>query len=124
MRIIERAGLEPWPKLFQNLRSTRETELAEQFPIHVVCAWIGNSRAVAAKHYLQTTEEHFRKATQNPTQTLQDNAACEGQPRQDQEETSEESAIVACGPSCTDEQAPPVGLEPTTQRLTAACSTN
>lgn len=61
-RIIKRAGLQPWPKLFQNLRSTRETELAEQFPMHVVCAWIGNSQAVAAKHYLQTTDEHFEKA--------------------------------------------------------------
>ena len=37
-RIIERAGLEPWPKLFQNLRSTRETELAKEYPMHVVCA--------------------------------------------------------------------------------------
>ncbi len=27
-RIIKRAGLEPWSKLFHNLRSTRETELA------------------------------------------------------------------------------------------------
>jgi hypothetical protein len=32
-RIILRAGLVPWPKLFHNLRSTRETELAERFPI-------------------------------------------------------------------------------------------
>lgn len=53
-RIIERAGLEPWPKLFQNLSSTRETELMESFPAHVVCAWIGNSEAVARKHYLQS----------------------------------------------------------------------
>ena len=37
-RIIARAGLTPWPKLFQNLRSTRETELAETFPLHVVTA--------------------------------------------------------------------------------------
>ena len=37
---------EPWAKPFQNLRSTRETELAETYPIHVVCAWIGNSEAV------------------------------------------------------------------------------
>ena len=35
-KIIRRAGLKPWPKLFQNLRSTRETELADQFPIQVV----------------------------------------------------------------------------------------
>ncbi|HEY1598171.1 MAG TPA: tyrosine-type recombinase/integrase [Pirellulales bacterium] len=62
--IIRRAGLEPWPKLFQNLRSTRETELAETFPIHVVCAWLGNTTAIAAKHYLQVTEEHFAKASE------------------------------------------------------------
>jgi hypothetical protein len=61
-RIIRKAGLEPWPKLFQNLRSTRETELAEQFPIHVVCRWIGNSQPVAARHYLQLTDEHFARA--------------------------------------------------------------
>lgn len=68
-RIIRRAELEPWEKLFQNLRSTRETELAESYPLHVVTAWLGNSEPVARKHYLQVTDEHFTKATQNPTQT-------------------------------------------------------
>ena len=66
MKIIRRAGLKPWPKLFQNLRSTRETELADDFPIQVVCDWIGNTEAVAAKHYLQVTEDHFAKALQHP----------------------------------------------------------
>ncbi len=61
-RIIKRAGLEPWPKIFQNLRSTRQTELEEQFPSHVVCAWMGNSESVAKKHYLQVTDTHFEKA--------------------------------------------------------------
>jgi integrase len=63
-RIIRRAGLTPWPKPFQNCRSTRETELAEEFPIHVVCAWIGNTQAVAAKHYLQVREEDFARAAE------------------------------------------------------------
>jgi integrase len=67
-KIIRRAGLEPWPKLFQNLRATRETELAQTFPLHVVCEWIGNSAAIAAKHYLQVTDEHFDQAAQNPAQ--------------------------------------------------------
>ncbi len=67
-KIILRSGLTPWPKVFQNLRSTRETELAEKFPIQVVCKWIGNSPQVASKHYLQVTEEHFQKAVQNPVQ--------------------------------------------------------
>ena len=62
LRIIGRAGLAPWPKLFVNLRSTRETELVEEFPVHVVTAWLGNSPDIARKHYLQLTEEHFERA--------------------------------------------------------------
>ncbi|MFM7833838.1 MAG: site-specific integrase, partial [Planctomycetaceae bacterium] len=46
-KILKRAGLKPWPKLLQNLRSTRETELAESFPLHAVTAWLGNSQLVA-----------------------------------------------------------------------------
>jgi integrase len=62
-KIIIRAGLKPWPKLFQNLRSTRETELAETCPEHVVCQWNGNSQLVARQHYLQLTDEHFQRAS-------------------------------------------------------------
>jgi integrase len=69
--IIWAAGLKEWPKLFQNMRSTRETELAESFPMHVVCQWIGNSEPVAAKHYLQVTDEHFRLATGGPPKAAQ-----------------------------------------------------
>lgn len=69
-RILRRAGLKPWPKLYQNLRSTRQTELADTFPIHAVCQWLGNSRAVALEHYLQVTEEHWSRAAQIPAQYL------------------------------------------------------
>jgi len=65
-RIIYNAGLVPWPKPWQNMRSTRQTELADHFPAHVVCAWIGNSEAVATEHYLQVTGEHFERAV-NPS---------------------------------------------------------
>lgn len=65
--IITKAGLKSWPKLFQNLRSTRETELVERWPEHIVCAWIGNSKAVAKEHYLQVTEEHFERAAKMPS---------------------------------------------------------
>jgi integrase len=34
-RIIEKAGLAPWPKLFQNLRASCATELARKHPGHV-----------------------------------------------------------------------------------------
>jgi integrase len=74
-RIIRKAGLEPWPKTFQNLRSTRETELAETYPLHVVCGWIGNSQPVAAKHYLQLTDEHFTRALGDAETEAAQNAA-------------------------------------------------
>ena len=61
-KTLRRVGLEPWPKLFQNLRSSRQTELEEKFPSHVVCAWIGNSLQVARAHYLQITDDYFRRA--------------------------------------------------------------
>lgn len=82
-RIIERAGEKPWPKLFQNLRSTRETELADRFPIHVVCEWIGNSAAVARKHYLQTTDEHFAAAVEALKSDAQSDAEKTGNQLQD-----------------------------------------
>jgi len=85
LRIIRNAGVEAWPKLFQNLRSTRQTELEELFPSHVVCSWIGNSERVAAKHYLQVTEDHFARAAnalsnrpegeQKPRKTLKNGRA-------------------------------------------------
>ena len=30
--------------------------------IQVVCDWIGNTEAIASKHYLQVTEDHFARA--------------------------------------------------------------
>ncbi len=59
---IEAAGLEVWPNLWKSLRSTRETELLEKYPAHAVCGWIGNSPAVALKHYAQTPRHYFEAA--------------------------------------------------------------
>ena len=78
IRYIRQAGLTPWPRLFHNLRASCQTDLAERFPSHVVCQWIGNSELVARKHYLQTTEQHFEKA--NGTST-----APQGGPKSDAE---------------------------------------
>ena len=63
IRAITNAGLIVWPKLWVNLRSTRETELSERHPMKTVCAWIGNSEAIASKHYLQVPAEHYSLAT-------------------------------------------------------------
>ena len=122
-KIIKRAGYEPWPKLFQNLRSTRETELAETFPLHVVTAWIGNSELVAAKHYLQLTDEHFLRATsekaaQNAAQKLHEASGNESNAEPD-----EVTEVPTNSDHCnnlpvianyfTGGKVPEVGLEPT-----------
>jgi integrase len=99
-RIIKKAGLKPWPKLFHNLRSTRETELAEQFPMHTVCSWIGNSQLIAAKHYLQVTEEHFEKALHNPVQhpAVSGGMEWKSSPNADRESPTKQRAATKCSP--------------------------
>ena len=69
-RMIKRAGFDSWPRLFQNLRASRETELANEFPLHVVTAWLGNTERVASKHYLQVTDDHFAQAQRVKTDAI------------------------------------------------------
>lgn len=61
-RIIKRAGVEPWPRLWHAMRSSRQTELAQRFPEYAVCRWMGNSRRVADEHYLMVRDEDFANA--------------------------------------------------------------
>jgi integrase len=62
LRIIAHAGASPWPKLFQNLRASRATELAAEYPGHVAAAWLGHSTTVAQKHYWQVTDADYERA--------------------------------------------------------------
>jgi integrase len=133
-RIIRRAGLKPWPKLFVNLRSTRETELAESFPMHVVCEWIGNSQPVAMKHYLQITDDHFAKAlvgaaksdaplVQNPMQQPAATSCTESQePTEDQSGGGFALVGAETCDNVRDDQIRPAGLEPATYGSEDHCS--
>jgi len=58
--ILHKAGIVPWPKLFQNMRASCETEwLNEGHPAHVVAAMIGHSVKVQRASYAQITDGHF-----------------------------------------------------------------
>jgi len=114
--IIWSAGLKEWPKLFQNMRSTRETELAERYPMHVVCQWIGNSEPVAAKHYLQVTDDHFKQATADSAEAAQNAAQYAHERRR---KARERERKTPCFPVqhdplqyYTNEQIAEAGLEP------------
>jgi integrase len=121
-RICKRAGVEPWGKPFHNLRASRETELAAEYPLHVVCSWLGNTALIAAKHYLQVTDSDFLRAAksgaarcsalQNPVQSVLDREGQERtQPDVGQRFCPSESIPVL---SCPSVEMPLVGLEPTT----------
>ena len=81
-RIITRAGVTPWPRLWQNLRASRATELIDSFPSHVCAAWLGHTDAVADRHYRQVTSAHVATAIAGtPTDSnsgMDSNTAAEG----------------------------------------------
>lgn len=130
MKIIRRAGVEPWGKPWQNLRSTRETELVETFPVHVAAAWLGNSEAVATKHYLQVTDQHFEQAVESgaesgaPTAPRGSQAAhipaqhSAANTRIQMKKPLTGSGVMRSDSDCCDavrrRKAPPLGLEPRT----------
>jgi len=125
-RILKRAGVEPWPRLFHNLRASRETELAAEYPIHVVTAWLGNTPAIAMKHYLQVTDADFERAAggaaecaavaqQNAQQPMQaaighnQNHSTQPQDRQALRQIAGDSGLLCHSPQMEDR-----GLEPLT----------
>jgi len=45
-----------------SMRASSQTELQREFPLHVVCSWLGNSPRIAQQSYLLVTEDDFAKA--------------------------------------------------------------
>jgi hypothetical protein len=44
------------------MRASRQTELQREFPLHVVCSWLGNSPRIAQQSYLLVTDDDFERA--------------------------------------------------------------
>jgi len=109
LRILKRASVDPWPKLFQNLRASRETELMKTDPAHVVYAWLGNSREVAQDHYLMVTDDDFDRAAGKAVQNPVHSDAVSGlQTPSDENET----AVLPAFANNTAVEIPPRGVEP------------
>jgi integrase len=62
-RIVRRAGCDPWPRSFHNLRASRCTELIYEkgFTHKEVAKYMGNSPAVIMEHYEVERQEHLKK---------------------------------------------------------------
>jgi integrase len=121
-KIIGRAGLKPWPKLFQNMRASRSTELIKEFPEHVVTAWMGHSKRIAQKHYLQVTEADFKQATENPTQNPTQHVTVTPRIDSQPQNTAHEKRLVLQGNASSRDTVQPSqvgdeGLEPPTSSV-------
>jgi integrase len=125
--LIKAAGLVPWPKLFQNLRASRETELMAIYPAKDVASWLGNSVPVAMAHYAMATAESFQKAIVNPTTESGSKSGSIGKDspsipsREEQEKSPEipmeiEAEMAGCG-SAMGAIMGEEGLEPPTSTL-------
>jgi len=63
-KYLERAGIEIWPALFNNLRKSAVTDAHDWLPPHVCDSWFGHSETIFKEHYAQVTEEHFKLVRQ------------------------------------------------------------
>jgi integrase len=61
-KLVRRAGLTPWPRLFHSLRASCETDLLAEFPINAVTEWMGHSETVALKHYSRIPDDVYERA--------------------------------------------------------------
>jgi len=139
-RIIERAGMNDWPKLFNAMRASRATELMNQYPAKLCTEWMGHSQAIAEAHYQQVRDEDYTRAASTPIERVSKSVSL----------VSHNASQHEAAPSCTDSQTiaqtnkgpafMPVpstscssvqtdsmgirGLEPRTPAFSMPCSTN
>ncbi|MBR5242905.1 MAG: site-specific integrase [Thermoguttaceae bacterium] len=64
-RIVEKAGVKPWPRLLQNLRASAATDICAHFGRKCESVWVGHSEEVSLQHYQQITPEAKRAALTN-----------------------------------------------------------
>ena len=118
-RIIKKAGVQVWPKVFQNLRASRENELMQEYPAHVVLAWIGHTASVAQSQYLKVTEDDFDRASGKAAQNPAHSASVRSHQGPSQETETKENPVKA---SNRKNPIPPAGFEPATPALGKRCS--
>ena len=65
-RRVLSAGVDMWPKLWQNLRVSACIEIATDFPEFVENEWCGHTGPIAKEFYLHAAQEHFARAIKRP----------------------------------------------------------
>ncbi len=64
--IVVKAGVEPWPRLLQNLRASAATDISREHGAKNESEWVGHSEEVSLQHYQRTTPEAIKAAQTRP----------------------------------------------------------
>ncbi len=127
-KIIGRAGLTAWPRPFHNLRASCESDLVREYPIPTVCKWLGNTVAIASRHYVDVSDEDVRRAAGLTGQAVQN--PVQYPPEMDgngsQQETQNPGFAGVCESLryCTNVSVEDRGLEPLTSTMPLSRSPN
>lgn len=65
-QLLARNGVSAWPRLIQNLRSSRAIEVHEKFGSIAESEWLGHTQAIARDHYLSVSKDLFASALEKP----------------------------------------------------------
>jgi Phage integrase family len=142
--IVKKADIQAWDDLFQTLRRSAETWLAERWPQHAVSTWMGHSMRVSDKHYLSVPESLYDAASApcdnaQETDARDENAVVERAAesaavsarttrRDPEKENGPATGIVPQSQSASSFPAiflvDRAGIEPATHGFSVRCSTN
>ena len=141
-KVIRRAGLEPWPRLWHSMRASCETDLARQFPLAVVAKWLGNTQAVAMRHYVDVTDADFERAiagdgteehapteaednaVQNAAQSERAGTGCESHAEgRANEKAPVLQSSATCGETLQNREMEAAGIEPASRDISMNAST-
>ncbi len=61
-KLINRAGVKQWPKIWQNLRASGATDFARSLPSHVAAEICGHTEQIAQEHYWTVTDNDLDSA--------------------------------------------------------------
>jgi len=93
-KIVARAGVPKYPRIFHSLRASRQTELAETEPAFRVCAWLGNSEDVARDHYYLTSADQAKESIERERKRMQESKDQQAQQKAQQHITPPQCTAV------------------------------
>lgn len=125
-KIIKKAKVLQWPKLWQNLRASGSTDFARSLPGHVAAAICGHTEQIAKEHYWQVTESDLDAVIADRSKAVQPEAIPEaetGVNGMKAEEANTEIPGKLQDSQCLRKPlVDDIGLEPTTPTMSTWCS--